>query len=116
MNYDRNNVFARILRGEIPCDKVYEDDQVLAFRDIRPAAPVHILIVPKREIATVNDLTAADAEGVGHLVLVAQQIAREQGVAESGYRLVMNCNRDAGQEVFHLHLHLLAGRPLGKMG
>lgn len=116
MNYDRDNVFAKILRGEIPCDKVYEDDQVLAFRDIRPAAPVHILIVPKQEIATVNDLTAADAERVGQMVLVAQRIAREQGVAESGYRLVMNCNRDAGQEVFHLHLHLLAGRPLGKMG
>jgi histidine triad (HIT) family protein len=116
MSYDRDNVFAKILRGEIPCDKVYEDDDVLAFKDIRPAAPVHILIVPKQEIATVNDLTEVDAERVGRLVLAAQRLAREQGVAESGYRLVMNCNRDAGQEVFHLHLHLLAGQRLGKMG
>jgi histidine triad (HIT) family protein len=116
MSYDRDNVFAKILRGGIPCDKVYEDDDVLAFKDIRPAAPVHILIVPKQEIATVNDLTEVDAERVGRLVLAAQRLAREQGVAESGYRLVMNCNRDAGQEVFHLHLHLLAGQRLGKMG
>ena len=116
MSYDPDNIFAKILRGEIPCDKVYEDEEILAFKDIQPAAPVHILIIPKQEVATVNDLTIADAERLGRMVLTAQRIAREHGVAENGYRLVLNCNRDGGQEVFHLHLHLLAGHRLGKLG
>lgn len=116
MTYDPNNIFAKILRGEIPSEKVYEDDDLLAFKDIHPVAPVHLLIVPKKERATVNDLTEDDAALVGKMVLTAQRLAAAQGVAESGYRLVINCNREAGQEVFHLHLHLLGGRKLGPMG
>ena len=103
-------IFCRIVSGEVSAKKVYEDDDVVAFEDIRPQAPVHILIIPKRHIATVNDLTESDAQLVGRLVLVAKRIAAERGVAERGYRLVLNCNRDSGQEVFHIHLHLLGGR------
>jgi histidine triad (HIT) family protein len=108
-------VFAKIVRGELPADIVYRDDRVTAFRDIHPAAPTHILIVPNRAIATANDLTEGDESLAGHLLLVARRIAAEQGVAESGYRLIINCNADGGQEVTHLHLHLLGGRPLGPM-
>jgi histidine triad (HIT) family protein len=108
-------LFEKIIRGEIPSDKVYEDDRVTAFRDIRPAAPVHVLIVPAKPIPTVNDLTAEDVPLVGHMVLVAKEIARQEGIAESGYRLIVNCNDDGGQEVFHLHLHLIGGRRLGPM-
>ena len=103
-------IFCRIVSGEVSAKKVYEDDDVVAFEDIRPQAPVHILIIPKRHIATVNDLTESDAQLVGRLVLVVKRIAAERGVAERGYRLVLNCNRDSGQEVFHIHLHLLGGR------
>ncbi|RKY14086.1 MAG: histidine triad nucleotide-binding protein [Planctomycetota bacterium] len=103
-------IFCRIVSGEVPAKKVYEDDDVMAFEDIRPQAPVHILVIPKRHIATVNDLTESDAQLMGKLVLVAKRIASERGVAERGYRLVLNCNRDSGQEVFHIHLHLLGGR------
>ncbi|RKY12821.1 MAG: histidine triad nucleotide-binding protein [Planctomycetota bacterium] len=103
-------IFCRIVSGEVPAKKVYEDDEVMAFEDIRPQAPVHILVIPKRHIATVNDLTESDAQLIGKLVLVAKRIASERGVAERGYRLVLNCNRDSGQEVFHIHLHLLGGR------
>ena len=103
-------IFCRIVSGEVPAKKVYEDDDVMAFEDIRPQAPVHILVIPKRHIATVNDLTESDVQLVGKLVLVAKRIASERGVAERGYRLVLNCNRDSGQEVFHIHLHLLGGR------
>lgn len=110
---ETDTIFGKIIRREIPADIVYETETVLAFRDINPQAPVHILIVPKKPIATINDLESADAELVGQLYLAARQIAAEQGVAESGYRTVMNCNRDAGQDVYHLHLHLLAGRRLG---
>ena len=108
-------IFAKIIRGEIPADIVYQDDQVTAFRDINPAAPVHVLIVPSKVIATVNDLTASDETLVGRMFSVARKIAADQGVAESGYRLIVNCNRDAGQEVPHLHMHLLGGRPLGPL-
>ena len=103
-------IFCGIVSGEVSAKKVYEDDDVVAFEDIRPQAPVHILIIPKRHIATVNELTESDAQLVGRLVLVAKRIAAERGVAERGYRLVLNCNRDSGQEVFHIHLHLLGGR------
>ena len=103
-------IFCRIVSGEVSAKKVYEDDDVMAFEDIRPQAPVHILVIPKRHIATVNDLTESDAQLMGKLVLVAKRIASERGVAERGYRLVLNCNRDSGQEVFHIHLHLLGGR------
>jgi len=105
-------IFSKIIAREIPADIVYETDQVLAFRDINPQAPVHILIIPKKPIATLNDLDAADTELLGQMFLAARQIAIEQGVAEAGYRTVLNCNRDGGQDVFHLHLHLLAGRQM----
>lgn len=105
-------LFGKIIDGEIPADKLYEDEQVLAFRDINPQAPVHVLIIPKKPIATVNDLEPGDAAVVGKMFLVAKQIAADEGVDDDGYRLVMNCNENAGQSVFHIHLHLLAGRPL----
>jgi histidine triad (HIT) family protein len=106
-------IFCKIVAGEIPAAVVYDDDQVLAFRDIQPEAPVHIIIIPKRHIATLNDLTPADAELIGRMHLAARQVALDLGVADSGYRTLINCNRDAGQYVFHVHMHLLAGRNLG---
>ncbi|MBL8250285.1 MAG: histidine triad nucleotide-binding protein [Candidatus Competibacter sp.] len=106
-------LFCKIAAGEIPAVKLYDDGEVLAFRDINPEAPVHALIVPRRHIATLNDLEMADAALVGRLYLAGKQVAADLGVAESGYRTVINCNRDAGQIVFHIHLHLLAGRELG---
>ena len=106
-------LFCKMVAGEIKPDKVYEDDDVLAFRDIHPRAPVHFLVVPKAHIATLNDLTPQDAELVGKLFLAAKAVAREQEFAESGYRTVLNCNANAGQSVFHIHLHVLAGRPMG---
>jgi histidine triad (HIT) family protein len=108
-------IFTKIIKGEIPADIVLQDDQVTAFRDIEPQAPTHILIVPNKEIPTVNDVTAKDEQLIGHMFTVAAQIAAKEGVAESGYRLLLNCNRDANQEVFHLHMHLFGGRPLGPM-
>lgn len=105
-------LFCRILKGEIPAAPVYEDEEVFAFRDVNPQAPTHILIIPRRHIATVNDLAADDAALIGRLFLAAKQIAAQLGFAETGYRLVMNTNREAGQSVFHIHLHLLAGRTL----
>lgn len=103
-------LFCKMVSGAIKPDKVYEDAEVLAFRDINPQAPVHVLVVPKRHIATLNDLTSADAALVGKLFLAAQKVARDLGVADSGYRTLMNCNRDAGQSVWHIHMHLLGGR------
>jgi histidine triad (HIT) family protein len=108
-------IFGKIINGEIPADIVYKDELVTAFRDINPAAPTHILIVPNKEIPTVNDLTAADKQLAGHLLLTAARLAAEEGIAEDGYRLIINCNRHGGQEVFHLHLHLIGGRSLGPM-
>lgn len=108
-------IFSKIVQGEIPADIVYQDDQVTAFKDIQPQAPVHILIIPNKEIPTVNDLSVDDEQLVGHMVVVAAKIAEEQGVAQDGYRLMVNCNRHGGQEVFHLHIHLFGGRPLGPM-
>lgn len=105
-------LFCKIIDGEIPCDKVYEDDDVLAFRDINPQAPTHILIIPKKHIATVNDLEDADQALAGRLMLVAKQLATGEGIAEEGYRLVMSCNKGGGQDVFHIHLHLLGGRQM----
>ena len=107
-----DTLFAKIIRREIPADIVYEDDDVLAFRDVNPQAPVHVLFVPKVPIATLNDLTDEDAPGVGRLVLAASRYAKAQGLAENGYRCVFNCNRDGGQTVYHLHLHLLGGRTM----
>jgi histidine triad (HIT) family protein len=108
-------LFTKIINGEIPADIVYQDDLVTAFRDINPAASTHILIVPNKEIPTVNDLTEADEQVAGRLLLVAKKLAAEEGIAENGYRLIVNCNEHGGQEVFHLHLHLIGGRPLGPM-
>ncbi len=103
-------LFCKMIRGEIRPDTIYEDDDVLAFRDIHPQAPVHVLVVPKRHIATLDDLAPDDAALVGRLTLAATEIARRQGFSERGYRTVMNCNSDGGQTVFHIHLHLLGGR------
>jgi histidine triad (HIT) family protein len=105
-------IFSKIIRKEIPADIVHEDDRVLAFRDIAPQAPTHILVIPKEEIATTNDITGAHEALLGHMVRVAAEIARKEGIAEDGYRLVMNCNADGGQAVYHIHLHLLGGRKL----
>jgi histidine triad (HIT) family protein len=109
------SIFTKIINGEIPASIVYKDEQVTAFKDINPVAPVHILIVPNKEIATVNDVQPEDEALLGHLFTVARQVAKEQGIADSGYRLIVNTNADAGQEVFHLHLHLIGGRNLGPM-
>ena len=109
------SLFTRIINREIPSTIVYEDDLVLAFKDINPLAPIHVLIVPKKEIATVNDVTSEDEAALGRLFTVAAKIARENNIAESGYRLIMNCNADGGQEVFHLHMHLLGGEKIGPM-
>ncbi|NJD10609.1 MAG: histidine triad nucleotide-binding protein [Gemmatimonadetes bacterium] len=106
-------IFCRIARHEIPATVVREDEDCIAFRDLLPRAPVHVLIIPKRHIASVNELTGADETVVGHLVAAARAVAESEGVAESGYRLVLNAGPDAGQSVDHLHLHLLGGRELG---
>ena len=105
-------IFSKIINHELPADIVYEDDEVLAFRDINPQAPLHVLIIPKVNIATINDIQPDQAELVGKLVLVAQKIALDEGVAEDGYRLVVNCNQHGCQVVFHLHVHLLGGKQL----
>jgi histidine triad (HIT) family protein len=109
------SIFDRIISKEIPADIVYQDDLVTAFRDINPLAPCHILIVPNKTIATVNDVTAEDEAILGRLFTTAAQIADRETIAEDGYRLIVNCNKHGGQEVFHLHMHLLGGRPLGPM-
>ena len=106
-------LFCRIIKREIPGSIVYEDDRVLAFNDINPQAPTHLLIVPKRHIASLNDLQAGDDQIVGEIVRRAAAIAQERGLAERGFRTVFNTNREAGQTVFHVHLHLLGGRALG---
>jgi histidine triad (HIT) family protein len=105
-------LFCKMASGAIKPATVYEDADVLAFRDIDPKAPIHVLIIPKRHIATLNDMSASDAELVGRLFLVAKEIAQKEGIAARGYRTVMNCNREAGQSVFHLHLHVLGGRTM----
>lgn len=105
-------LFCKIANKEIPADIVYEDDEILAFDDINPQAPTHILVIPRRHISTLNDLGDEDETIVGRLVRRASTIAASRGEAETGYRTVFNCNAGAGQTVFHIHLHLLAGRPL----
>ena len=110
-----STIFARIVSGEQPAAIVYQDDLVTAFRDINPAAPVHILIVPNKVIPTVNDLTEEDERTAGRMLLAAGKIAAQEGIAESGYRLIINCNHDGGQEVYHLHMHLMGGRRMGPM-
>lgn len=103
-------LFCRMVKKEIKCDVVYEDDRVLAFRDINPQAPVHILIIPRKHIETSLDIKEEDASLIGHIYLVASRLARKEKIDKSGFRVVTNCNRDAGQAVFHLHMHLLGGR------
>ena len=110
--YDDGNIFAKILRGEIPCDKVYENDHALAFRDINPQTPVHILVIPKEHIVNLLDAEEDHAELLGHLMLVAAKVARDQGLEEDGFRLVANNGAGVGQTVFHLHLHIIGGRSL----
>ncbi len=105
-------IFCKIIAGEIPSQKVYEDETVYAFKDINPMAPVHVLIVPKQHIASVNEVTAENSAVIAHVYEVASQLAKELGVAEDGYRIVTNCGKNAGQTVFHLHFHLLGGTPL----
>ena len=116
MAYDRNNVFARILRGEIPCKKVYEDEHVLAFHDISPQTPTHVLVIPKGEYVSLDDFSEkASAAEIGALVRALGHIAREQGVADTGYRILANTGPSAHQEVPHFHVHLFGGRDLGRM-
>lgn len=105
-------IFSKIIRREIAADIVYEDDEILAFRDINGQAPTHVLFIPKKPIATLNDLETGDAGLIGRLVLAATVFAKTQGFAEDGYRCVINCNRDGGQSVYHIHLHVLAGRQM----
>ena len=108
-------IFSRIINKEVPANIVYQDELVTAFRDINPQAPVHILIVPNKEIRTVNDLTEEDEKVAGRMLLVAKKLAAQEGIAEKGYRLIINCNEHGGQEVFHLHMHLMGGRSMGPM-
>ena len=116
MAYDRDNIFARILRGEIPCTKVYEDDHALAFNDIRPQAPVHVLVIPKGPYVSMDDFTQkAPAELIAGFFKAVGTIARQLGLHESGYRLLVNSGAHGHQEVMHLHIHIFAGRPLGPM-
>ncbi len=105
-------LFCSIIKGDIPSTKVYEDDQVYAFKDINPMAPVHVLIIPKQHISSVNDITEENCAVTGHILAVAAKLAKELGIAEDGYRVVSNCGPNAGQTVFHLHFHLLGGKKL----
>jgi histidine triad (HIT) family protein len=109
------SIFSKIIAKEIPADILYQDELVTAFRDISPQAPTHILIVPNREIPTLNDVTDADELALGRMLTVAKRLAAEQGIDQSGYRLILNCGEHGGQEVYHVHLHLLGGRRLGPM-
>ena len=105
-------IFCKIIKGKLPADKVYEDENMLVFNDLHPRAPVHQLIVPKKHISTLNDLTDGDTELIGNIIQRARLLAEKAGIAQSGYRTVFNCNADGGQVIFHLHLHLIGGRKL----
>jgi histidine triad (HIT) family protein len=114
MQYDSNNIFAKIIRGDIPCAQVYRDENVLAFRDMHPAAPVHVLVVPCGEYTSFDDFTAkASGEVISNFFKKVREIAHDLGVAESGYRLITNHGKNASQSVPHFHVHILGGRPLG---
>jgi histidine triad (HIT) family protein len=112
MKYDDTNIFAKIINGEIPANAVFEDEKVLAFEDINPVAPVHILIIPKAEVATAQDLSSEHDEHLSAMFAAARKIAADKGLAEDGYRLVINCGERACQSVFHLHMHMIGGRDL----
>lgn len=108
-------LFSRIVKGELPADIVFQDDHVTAFRDINPQAPTHILIIPNKNIPTVNDVTEDDERTLGHMFIVARDLAKQEGIADDGYRLLINCGHHGNQEVLHLHMHLVGGAPLGRM-
>jgi histidine triad (HIT) family protein len=108
-------IFSKIIRREIPADILYQDDLVTAFRDITPKAPTHILIIPNHLIPTTNEVKASDELALGRMITVAAKLAAEAGIAKDGYRLIMNCNQHGGQEVYHIHMHLVGGKPLGPM-
>lgn len=110
-----STIFTKIIEREIPATIVYEDDDIIAFNDIKPLAPVHILVVSKKEIPTINDIEVKDAELVGKMYLAIKKIAAKTGISEKGYRVITNCNEYGGQEVFHLHMHILGGEPIGPM-
>ncbi|MFT4799344.1 MAG: histidine triad (HIT) family protein [Candidatus Azotimanducaceae bacterium] len=109
-------LFCKISTGDIPADRIYEDDKVIAFSDINPQAPFHALVIPREHIATINDLTTDNSELLAHMILTAKTIADDNGFSEPGYRLIMNCNEQGGQTVYHIHLHILAGRQLRGLG
>lgn len=111
-----NCIFCKIVDGVVPATKLFENEQIIAFDDIHPQSPVHFLVIPKKHIPTMDDLTQEDTAAVGEMMLHAARIAREKGVADTGYRQVINCRDDGGQEVHHLHLHIMGGRSMGKMG
>lgn len=108
-------IFTKIINREIPANIVYENDKVIAFKDINPAAPIHILVVPKKEIATINDIQAEDRELIGEMYLAIGKIVKDLGIDKEGYRVITNCNEFGGQEVFHLHFHILGGKRLGAL-
>ena len=111
---DENCIFCKIIKGEIPSNKVYEDDEILAFKDINPAAPIHVLVIPKKHIKSLADMKDGDEEIIAKIYSVINKIAEKQGFKEKGYRVIVNCGKDGGQEVEHLHFHLLAGKQLGE--
>ncbi|MBP5331264.1 MAG: histidine triad nucleotide-binding protein [Lachnospiraceae bacterium] len=113
-NYDENCIFCKIIKGEIPSTKVYEDDMCYAFRDINPQAPTHILVVPKSHISSCNDVNEENEALVGHIYTAIAKIAKQEGIADSGYRIITNCGKAVGQTVFHLHFHILAGKTMGE--
>ena len=111
---EENCIFCKIIKGEIPSSKVYEDEEILAFNDINPAAPIHVLVIPKKHITSLAEMEEGDEAIIGNIYKVINQIAEEKGVKEKGYRVIVNCGKDGGQEVGHLHFHLLAGTQLGE--
>jgi histidine triad (HIT) family protein len=115
INSPEETIFSKIIRQEIPTPLLFQDDLVTAFRDISPQAKSHILVIPNKLIATANDIEQEDELTRGRMFSVAKKLAKEEGIAEDGYRLIMNCNQHGGQEVYHIHLHLVGGEPLGKM-
>lgn len=109
-------IFCKIVENKIPSEKIYEDETLVAIRDVNPAAPTHILIIPRKHIPTINDIEKLPDDSIASLLKTAVKLAAREGIADEGYRVIINCNRAAGQEVFHLHVHVLGGRPMGKMG
>ena len=110
MSSEKDCIFCKIVKGEIPCSKVFENDKILAFDDINPQAPTHIIVIPKTHIAKICDITEENSDLIGDILLAINKIAVSKGIKEEGYRIVANCNKNAGQEVFHIHFHLLGGR------